>query len=491
MFRPSDTQLPLFDSTRLLTERQRRICEKAWPGAFRTKVLPLLRQVEGRFAVLFSPAEGRPNRPVEIVLGSLILKDLFDLTDDETLQHLDFDAMWWWAFQRGPEELELSQKTLHNFRAGLLKHEALKQAASEITDELARQLGLDVSRQRGDSTHIVSNFAELTRLGMLCETLRLALKRLKETHPDLYSRLGAGVLRRHGENSSYADARRKEGRRRLAVVARDLWRVLQSVDPKAEVTKSSEWGLLKRAFEEQCAVKAEGTKPRDDDDDAGDGPAPVELKPGRDVPTGSLQTPHDPDVTYSGHKGQGYEVDLVETCHPDNKARLILYAGVRPSSQHDSVSTVPIVKQLKAEGHAPTELVVDTTMGGGGPNAAALAELGVQLLAPAYAAVPEPVEGPLPACPTDAEAAARWLAQQEAQPDFKERYAIRAGMESTNSELKRAHGLGNLRVRGKARVELAVRLKILACNLKRAMKAWLTQWREDRAAPAAAAAGEP
>jgi hypothetical protein len=489
MFRPSDTQLPLFDSTRLLTDRQRRICERAWPGVFRTKVLPLLRQVEGRFAVLFSPTEGRPNRPVEIVLGSLILKDLFDLTDHETLQHLDFDAMWWWAFQRGPEELELSQKTLHNFRAGLLQHEVLKQAALEITGELARQLGVDVSRQRGDSTHIVSNFAELTRLGMLCETLRLALKRLKEMHPGVFGRLGAGVLRRHGENSSYADARSKEGRRRLAVVARDLWRVLQSVEATAEVTKTTEWGLLKRAFDEQCILKAEGTKPKDDDDDAGDGPAPVELKPGKEVPNGSLQTPHDPDVTFSMHKGQGYEVELVETCHPDNAVRVILYEGVRPSSQHDSVSTVGIVKQLKEQGRAPGELVVDTTMGGGGPNAAALAELGVQRLAPAYAPVPEPIAGPLPSCPTDATEAARWLAQQEAQPEFRERYAIRAGIESTNSELKRAHGLGRLRVRGKARVELAVRLKVLACNLKRAMKGWLNSWREDRAAPGAAAAG--
>jgi hypothetical protein len=50
---------------------------------------------------------------------------------------------------------------------------------------------------------------------------------------------------------------------------------------------------------------------------------------------------------------------------------------------------------------------------------------------------------------------------------FRERYAIRAGVEGTNSELKRKHGMGRLRVRGAKRVRLAVRLKALACNVKR------------------------
>ena len=36
----------------------------------------------------------------------------------------------------------------------------------------------------------------------------------------------------------------------------------------------------------------------------------------------------------------------------------------------------------------------------------------------------------------------------EATEEWRKRYAIRAGIEGTNSELKRAHGLGRLRVRG-------------------------------------------
>ena len=54
----------------------------------------------------------------------------------------------------------------------------------------------------------------------------------------------------------------------------------------------------------------------------------------------------------------------------------------------------------------------------------------------------------------------------EATEEWRKRYAIRAGIEGTNSELKRAHGLGRLRVRGGRRVRLAVYLKALACNFK-------------------------
>jgi hypothetical protein len=58
----------------------------------------------------------------------------------------------------------------------------------------------------------------------------------------------------------------------------------------------------------------------------------------------------------------------------------------------------------------------------------------------------------------------------ERTKEFKKRYAMRAGIEATNSELKRAHGLGRLRIRGFLRVRLAVYLKALACNVKRMVR---------------------
>jgi hypothetical protein len=56
-------------------------------------------------------------------------------------------------------------------------------------------------------------------------------------------------------------------------------------------------------------------------------------------------------------------------------------------------------------------------------------------------------------------------------PQWKERYKIRAGIEATNSELKRSYGIGKLRVRRVAKVLFAVSCKLMACNIKRWGKA--------------------
>ena len=55
--------------------------------------------------------------------------------------------------------------------------------------------------------------------------------------------------------------------------------------------------------------------------------------------------------------------------------------------------------------------------------------------------------------------------------EWKDRYSIRSGIEATNSELKRSHGLGKLRVRRLAKVSFAVACKVIACNIKRWAKA--------------------
>ena len=54
---------------------------------------------------------------------------------------------------------------------------------------------------------------------------------------------------------------------------------------------------------------------------------------------------------------------------------------------------------------------------------------------------------------------------------WKDRYKIRSGIEATNSELKRAHGIGRLKVRRLAKVCFAVACKVTACNIKRWAKA--------------------
>ena len=68
-------------------------------------------------------------------------------------------------------------------------------------------------------------------------------------------------------------------------------------------------------------------------------------------------------------------------------------------------------------------------------------------------------------------AKARRLEERRREEDtdaFRERYAKRSGVESTNSGLKRKHGLGQLRVRGSPAVKHAIYLKVAGWNMGRA-----------------------
>ena len=55
--------------------------------------------------------------------------------------------------------------------------------------------------------------------------------------------------------------------------------------------------------------------------------------------------------------------------------------------------------------------------------------------------------------------------------EWKDRYKIRSGIEATNSELKRSHGIVRLRLRRAAKVCFTVACKAIACNIKRWAKA--------------------
>jgi hypothetical protein len=476
MYRPSDPQLPLYDAGGLLPEEKRVRCEKTWAGVFRRHALAILRRVEDEFAELFHPELGRPNRPVELVLGVLILKEIQDLTDDEALERLEFDALWWWALQREFSELHLCQKTLHNFREGLLGHQKAKVAFRRVTDELIGELGVKVGRQRLDSTQVLSNIAILSRLRKFCETVRLFLGGVQRAQAGAYEGLPERMRGRYEEESRYADAKKEQVRRRLGVVARDVWRLIQRFQKDQGVTRQAEWTLLKRLFEEQCRVVTKAAEPEEGDDDQGEAGAPVEVKEPSEIGGETMQTPHDPQVTYSGHKGQGYSVQVAETCERENEVNLLTDVEVTPAWKGDWKQTVPAVQRLEAAGHKPEEVVADTQFGGG-ENAAELGKRGVNLLAPVpgqTSAKPQRGTCPPPAakCPQEEKEALEWLRRQEASPEFPKRYAIRAGIEATNSELKRAHGMKKLRVRGEARVKLAVYFKALACNIKRALRAW-------------------
>ena len=556
MFRERDPQVSLWQSEFLVPPKKARRLERSWAEVFRNEALPLID--EERFAPMYCADNGRPNRAVQTVLGVHLLKEMFNLTDDEALEQLEFNLLWHHALRLNMEETHLPQKTLHNFRVRLMQHDGGRLAFQETTERIIQALGIRTGKQRLDSTHIMSNIATLTRLGLFCETMRLFLRAVSQEHPELRRVVPEGLVRRYlkeeAEATDYEDARSGEGRRRLGVCARDLYRLVDGFRGTA-AAQLEEYRLLERLLREQCVVgNKRDERPGEGDDDAGEGAVPITLRDPKEVRSDSLQSPHDPEATYSGHKGKGYEVQVAETCHAENATQLITHVEVTPSSGSDTDVTVPLVDGLAERKVRPDELLADTAYGSG-RNAFEASRRGTELVSrwrgrrrgtptkeretdrrrslgrtsrstsrgaghgvPRRAPVRRGVRaggcagagrGPLcqgnmralplavplpgeagPACeglrpqggPGEGEHRGRRRA--EATEEWRKRYAIRAGIEGTNSELKRAHGLGRLRVRGGRRVRLAVYLKALACNFKRMVHARLVEM-ENTAQPEA------
>ena len=533
MFRKSDPQPSLFLTANILPAQMLARLERDWPGPFRSAVLPLID--EEKFRPLYHADNGRPNTPVRLVLGVLLLKEFFDLTDEEALAELAFDMRWHVALDRTLEDAPCCQKTLHNFRVNLQKHDALHPEFVALTGKMIAAMGLSVEKQRLDSTHILSNIARLNRLGLFCETVRVFLSDLRKTCPAAFAAVPEGLRRRYlkedGGAAAYQDVRKEEAPRRLKVCARDLWRLIDRFGQDEQVRVRPSYALLNRLFMEQCEVAAHAGVPETGDADAAEPLVAVTLKEPKEVGSASLQSPHDPDVTYSGHKGKGYEVQVVETHGNGEKPELITGVEVTDSCTSDEAAAVPVLEDLRQAGLQPRELEADTTYGSVA-NAMEFEKAGTELVAPVSGPEVQPLaegahridefqmdvvgEGPV-VCPRGQKTTvlrsetgrihARFSPEQcagcpfqagcptrrnrdgsrslitkrkayvlekrrryEATEEFHRRYASRAGIEATHSELKRAHGLGRLRVRGGKRVRLAVYLKVLACNIKRMVK---------------------
>jgi len=111
-------QLCLEDSTYSLTERSKKMLKKSWAENFAQHIFPLIN--EDRFSVLYSSNQAsRPNTPVNVTIGLLLLKEIFGSTDEELMETVLFDVRYQYALHTTsfPEQ-PVSDRTLSRFRDG-------------------------------------------------------------------------------------------------------------------------------------------------------------------------------------------------------------------------------------------------------------------------------------------------------------------------------------------------------------------------------------
>ncbi len=305
-FRTNDSQqLSMFDSFNVLTEREQKALIKSWAKVFAEEIFPTID--EERFAVLYSADKAsRPNTPVNIIIGALILKELLNLSDDEVVENLMLDFRFRYALHTTSyDEQPLSDKSLSRFRERCYNYEAITGidlyhgCVTELAEKTAKLMGLDGRIRRMDSLMVEANIRKLSRMELLYRCISKMVIYLNKNGMEDRIHPMNHYCEADDYNRFIYHSRSTDTDERIAILLRDADLLLERCKDLEEVT---EYQLLVRCISEQTVV---------DDNQR-------RLKTKEDGSMGSdiMQSPVDSDATYrekAGKQHRGYVANIEET----------------------------------------------------------------------------------------------------------------------------------------------------------------------------------
>ena len=173
MFRTNDTQqITFYDSFLSLPQHIQRLIEKSWAKDFSDVIFPAIH--EDRFAVLYSAVGSRPNTPVNVLIGSMLLKEYFGLTEEELLMSIYCDVQYQYALHLTQEEKPpVSDRSWSRFRERLLNYEKatgidlMKAEMESLARILADHMQLKGNVKRMDSLMVASRCKRMSRLEII------------------------------------------------------------------------------------------------------------------------------------------------------------------------------------------------------------------------------------------------------------------------------------------------------------------------------------
>ncbi len=317
-------QTRLFDPfDNVLTEKTRKRLLDGWAGVFRHVILELMpvETISGHF----DPAMGRPTKELYSMAGLLLIKEFMDWTKDEALNAYSFHMDIHYALNLEPVTHDISMRTLERYMNLFEEDDLAKSVMLEITVTLVGLLELNIDKQRLDSTHIFSDMASFGRTRLMGVAIKRFLTQLTRHNSKAYELLDEQLRMRYtsGVNQLFADTKKDSESRRLLrqQVAEDMYLLIRHFAGTDEHAGRNTYKAMERIFYEQCEVHEEKVR--------------VRKKTGGNV----IQNPSDPDATYDGHKGPGYQVQISETCHPENETQLITCALPQTAVEPDTTAT--------------------------------------------------------------------------------------------------------------------------------------------------------
>jgi len=348
-FKPNKTQQINFDDALLnLPPRVQRFVQKSWAMGFSEIVFPAIN--EERFAVLYSdnPAS-RPNAPVNAIIGSLMLKEMFGLIDDELLESILCDVRFQVALRTTSfKEQPFSDRTFSRFRERLYQHELetgedlLNDEMEALAETFRQYLGIEPTLKRMDSLMVSSNSRKMSRLEVIYTCVANLVKTVHRTGETLRLKDLEDYLKEEHANQYIYHNKVQDLNTKLQEVINQGAHLLETLPEEYQDFEA--YQQLQRAMQEQTI---QGTDNQ-----------PV-AKPKEDISPQSLQNPSDPDATYrkkSGKDHTGYVANIVETTN--GKDSIITAYDYQVNSVSDSEFCQKTIEEMGPQ-EEKTILVAD------------------------------------------------------------------------------------------------------------------------------------
>lgn len=309
----NSNQISIYDSTLYLSEYHQKILNKSWAGYFRENIFPKIN--EQSFSVLYSEKGSRPNTPVNIMVGLLILKELNQLTDAELMEALIFDTRYQYALcTTDYEKQPISRNAFTNFRNSLIGYEIetgvdlYKEEILRISNEINDCCKKDSKLKRMDSMMISARCKPLSRLDLVYRVNVNFISKVKEELSTVLGEREKAYLDKNFKKENVYEVTKENHQEKLASLLNDS-KMLYDKYKSTKMKETEEFKLLERLIGEQI------------DNTTGTPKASKEISPR------SMQNPSEPDATYRFKYGDniGYVANVVEDIHENNEIYITDY----------------------------------------------------------------------------------------------------------------------------------------------------------------------
>ena len=298
-------QISLFDSLGFLSERKQKILDKSWAKPFSDHIFSNINEM--LFAPLYSDKRNsRPNAPVNVIVGALILKEFNGLTDDEILEECEFDFRYQYALHTTSYENQpLSDRTFSRFRERVTAYELvtgknlIHDCMVSLAENIREYMDIAPTVRRMDSMMIESDIRQMGRLELIYTCLANLVREIaRDGQAGLIKGLD-GYADPNNRNRVIYHDRSTPQNEKIQKAINDAVSLLPKC--RDEYGQTDAYQLLRRAIDEQTKKDDNGGRiPKS----KGDGMAP-------DI----LQNPSDPDATYrskAGKSHKGYCANLIK-----------------------------------------------------------------------------------------------------------------------------------------------------------------------------------